>query len=692
MLAVAATMFFSCQKQQEVVEEIIPEVDEQIISFNALPLSETKTAFGAQVENDYPTLWTDNDKNVKISMNYKAPKDAAVAPSVDYRTATFTAAFEADGSDDYTFYALSPSSASVSVSSDYKSWNIGIPTSQTPITGSVDEGAQIIFAKSATMDAFPTESVDLHFSHLTAYACMSLANLDLDDAVISSISITAGSNIAGRWYYYPDTETFSESSASATITVNTNNATDVMFALAPVDLTGKSFKVVVNTDKGTFTKQTASWPSGHVFQAGHVAKFGLNMSGIVIEEPKVYELVTNVAQLSEGSKVIIAGAETNTAMSTTQNTNNRADAAVTKSNNKISSPGENVEIFTVEAGTKANTLSFLSNNDDDVAANNGYIYAASSGSNYLRTEGNKSDNSSFTVTIDGSGVATVVAQGTNTRNHLRHNSGLFSCYASTSSVSEKVSFYKLQGSGAPVVINPAINVTSDNPLAIANTAGSYTIEYSIDNATEASLTAALKESAAWISNIDYSAAGEVTFDVAAQVANAPARSAVIVLSYTGADDVEVTVNQAAGAGASSTVTYTVTSKTVVSTTGSAPAGSSATYSQTGNTASQMTNGNSITLTLSGYDGKTIKGASVSVKSNSSKGQGSLSLSTGSDSIASISDSKFNTAAWNGAWSTSYVSKTLSITERTIAKDATIVLTISATENSLYFESLTLTYE
>ena len=144
--------------------------------------------------------------------------------------------------------------------------------------------------------------------------------------------------------------------------------------------------------------------------------------------------------------------------------------------------------------------------------------------------------------------------------------------------------------------------------------------------------------------------------------------------------------------ASYSATYKVTSKTSVSTTGTAPDGSTATYTQTYGTASQMTSGNSITLTLSGYDGKKIIGASVSVKSNSKGGSGSLSLTSGSSTIASISTAAFNTASWNGAWSTSYVDKELSVTQTTIGSGKTIVLTIEATANSLYFESLTLTYE
>lgn len=144
--------------------------------------------------------------------------------------------------------------------------------------------------------------------------------------------------------------------------------------------------------------------------------------------------------------------------------------------------------------------------------------------------------------------------------------------------------------------------------------------------------------------------------------------------------------------ASYSATYTVTSTTTVSTTGTAPAGSSATYTQTYGTASQMTSGKSITLTLTGYDGKKIIGASVSVKSNSKGGGGNLSLTSDGNTIASIATAAFNSASWNGAWSTTYVDKELSVTQTTIGSGKTIVLTIAATANSLYFESLTLTYE
>lgn len=145
-----------------------------------------------------------------------------------------------------------------------------------------------------------------------------------------------------------------------------------------------------------------------------------------------------------------------------------------------------------------------------------------------------------------------------------------------------------------------------------------------------------------------------------------------------------------------TATYTVTSKTAVSASGTRPAGSTASYSQTYNTVSQATYGNSFTLTLSGYAGCTITGLSMSMKSNAKQGAGYMSFVTGSTTMASIGDSEngvaFNDSAWYGAYSSSAVTITPAwAANGTVANNGTIVLTIGCTTNSLYFYSATITY-
>lgn len=138
-----------------------------------------------------------------------------------------------------------------------------------------------------------------------------------------------------------------------------------------------------------------------------------------------WNLVTDVASLAAGDRIIIAAKTTDVAISTTQNTNNREETAITPNGSTLSTPSAEVQIFTLENGTKPNTWAFNTGS--------GYIYAASSSSNFLRTQEQNDDNGSWKITLGSSGsAATIKAQGTNSRNLLRYNSNskLFSCYGS----------------------------------------------------------------------------------------------------------------------------------------------------------------------------------------------------------------------------------------------------------------------
>lgn len=136
-------------------------------------------------------------------------------------------------------------------------------------------------------------------------------------------------------------------------------------------------------------------------------------------------LVTDVSTLAAGKKIIIAAKTENVAMSTTQNTNNRGQANITKTNNKLTSVGNDVEQLTLEAGSTSGTWSFSSQA--------GYLYAAGSSSsgNYLRSKSTKDASGSWTISIS-SGTATITSQGSAKSKLLKYNSSssLFSCYAS----------------------------------------------------------------------------------------------------------------------------------------------------------------------------------------------------------------------------------------------------------------------
>lgn len=168
-----------------------------------------------------------------------------------------------------------------------------------------------------------------------------------------------------------------------------------------------------------------------------------------------WNLVTDVASLAAGDRIIIAAKTTDVAISTTQNTNNREETAITQNGSTLSTPSAEVQIFTLESGTKPDTWAFNTGG--------GYIYAASSSANQLKTKTQKDDNGSWMITLGSSGsAATIKAQGTNSRNLLRYNSSsqLFSCY---NSGQEEVVLYKQVSSATGYIsfCTPYIKGTDD---------------------------------------------------------------------------------------------------------------------------------------------------------------------------------------------------------------------------------------
>ena len=145
------------------------------------------------------------------------------------------------------------------------------------------------------------------------------------------------------------------------------------------------------------------------------------------------------------------------------------------------------------------------------------------------------------------------------------------------------------------------------------------------------------------------------------------------------------------AGKEKNVVYSVKSKNTVSVEGDIPVGSSATYVQTYNKKFQILKSGSSTLTLTGFDGITIIGITLSMKSNADAGSGSLSVTCGSFTLASIPDSKFNSRDWCGEYPEYYTDINPEVTPYRVGSGETISIVIKASENSLYCKSFSVTY-
>ena len=280
---------------------------------------------------------------------------------------------------------------------------------------------------------------------------------------------------------------------SQEFTITTENTTAALTASIDDDTNYAISDIVDNKMTVTYQPQSAGTHSAVLtVKAGEEATATVNLTGKAVQALEgTWILVTDASSLNVGDKIIIAAKESDVALSTTQAGNNRPEVAITKNDNTITATSE-TQVLTLQAGNKENTLALYTGD--------GYLYAASSSSNYLRTETTLSDNSSWNITVAADGTATLIAQGTNTKNTLYYNknSKIFSCY---SSAQQPIAIYKntngkqLAGLAyattkyltklgdaftTPTLTNPnSLTVTyssSDNNVATVDNTGTVTIK------------------------------------------------------------------------------------------------------------------------------------------------------------------------------------------------------------------------
>ena len=553
-IATSVLAMASCQKEQNITNS----EDLTVVSFSTSEI-QTKTAFGDKTaDGKYPTLWT-GDEKVGVAYNSGSVNKENITSSTDGKSASFEIAFAQDANaTNHNFYVISPADAFLGMTKDGEKGNIQINASQTPGEGTCDPAAQVI-AASHKSETFDTQ-VNLAFSHVTAYGNLSIV-LPEDAGVVSRISLTGSKNIAGR-YYYDFNGSLLENSASSTISLTTDKLSDIFFACAPADLSGGKLDITATTANGTYEKSIDLTGKTLKFESGKISKFAV--TGFTKKESDdIYTLVTDASTLKIGDKVIIAAANAEVAISTTQNTTNRSAVDVTKKNNTIVNPGKDVQVFTLEVGTKSGTYAFNTGS--------GYIYAASSSSNQLKTQITNNDNGSWTISCTTEGVATIEASGKNTRKLLKYNSYnssnlLFSCYKEGQG---DVAIYSDGKGTGSVPTPPEIKAESTSVSLNHNDKTDHYMTVTITGAEADGITCKVAENAdgtgeapAWLTANYPDKDGKLSYMAEANTTDA-ARTAYIVLSASNADGatslaIKVTQN---GVGGAEPKTYTLTIST-----------------------------------------------------------------------------------------------------------------------------------
>ena len=189
--------------------------------------------------------------------------------------------------------------------------------------------------------------------------------------------------------------------------------------------------------KVTFTTTTNSGAEREgsiTLTYGEVVK---NVAVIQAEHP-VTLTYNPTTTITSGKHYIITDGST-TAMGG-QNTNNRGAITVTKDGDDVT--------FLSTAGV-AEFVIYGPDADGyyTIYDGTGYLYAASSSNNYLRTQAGIDDNARWEITFDGEDVASIVAKKSSNRNVMQFNSTLFSCYAKASQ--SDVYLYEKAGEATP---------------------------------------------------------------------------------------------------------------------------------------------------------------------------------------------------------------------------------------------------
>ena len=175
----------------------------------------------------------------------------------------------------------------------------------------------------------------------------------------------------------------------------------------------------------------------------------------VVNETVSWNLVDDISTLSAGDQVILTGVKDEVAYAagTYPGTGNNVPADTT---NTLTVSGTQVTgvvdtmIYTLEEGTEDGSFAFKGSDGN-------YLYAAGgSNNNYMKTRATINGDASFILNADG----TVVAQGSSTHNYMRYNntstSNLFSCYGSSSTTGNLVTFYKKSGGNTNYDVTEAL--------------------------------------------------------------------------------------------------------------------------------------------------------------------------------------------------------------------------------------------
>lgn len=380
-VAVCASLFAACSKDDTVSDPS----NGRKVTMTVSASSELESASGSRTTYDPLTgkvSWNATGEFLQVLETAASTTVFATSQEgvISGDIAKFAVTFPANENTPLVYNAVYPASAWVTTSNtDITNMKVITPTVQQPTATSFDSNADLLIAKSISVESQPTE-LQMSFGRAVAIGKMTVKNLASAESVLGVKFTAPDKKVTGRSYVdmtagtikeygyinnFADNVTLNYSS-EMNITANSEAGMTAYFTCFPFEVaTGETFTVTVTTASKIFTK-TVTVQEGRAlaFAAGDSSTFAVDMTGATEEENET---------LSGDYVITATQSEITYAMSSLADGSRLAPVVITPSNPYKT--GDETLIWTI---TKS-----------------GDNYTISQGENYLSWE---SDNSATTST------------------------------------------------------------------------------------------------------------------------------------------------------------------------------------------------------------------------------------------------------------------------------------------------------
>lgn len=383
-VAVCASLFAACSKDDTVSDPS----NGRKVTMTVTASSELESASGSRTTYDPLTgkiSWNETGEYLQVfetaasKTTYANSQEGTVSDG----TAKFAVSFPENTNTPLVYNAVYPASAWVtSNNTDITNMKVVTRTSQQPTATSFDSNADLLIAKSISLESQPTE-LQMSFGRAVAIGKMTVKNLASEEPVLGVEFTAPDKKVTGRSYVdmtagtvkeygYPGN--FSDNvtlSYSSEMNLKANGATGMTayFTCFPFEVAaGETFTVTVTTATKIFTK-TVTVQEGRAlaFAAGDSSTFAVDMTGAAEEATETlsgdYVITATQSEITYAMSSLADGIRLAPVMITPSNPYKTGDETliwtITKSgDNYTISQGENYLSWESDNGATTSTTPY----------------------------------------------------------------------------------------------------------------------------------------------------------------------------------------------------------------------------------------------------------------------------------------------------------------------------------------------